>query len=101
MVLWSSTKSALRKSRFELLKKMREIRASEAKTHFTRLLNDVESGETIVITRRGRRIARIVPKSDEERKKIERAKAGINELRQRIGRMSLAEILAARDEERR
>jgi hypothetical protein len=32
----------------------REIRASEAKTHFPQFLDDVQRGETIVITRRGR-----------------------------------------------
>ena len=33
---------------------MREIQASEAKTHLPQLLDDVERGETIVITRHGR-----------------------------------------------
>ena len=42
---------------------MREIQASEAKTHLPQLLNDVERGETIVITRHGRAIARIVPEA--------------------------------------
>ena len=41
---------------------MREIQASEAKTHLPRLLDEVERGETIVITRHGRAIARIVPR---------------------------------------
>jgi prevent-host-death family protein len=39
---------------------MREIQASEAKTHLPHLLDAVERGEIIVITRRGRAIARIV-----------------------------------------
>ena len=42
---------------------MREIQASEAKTHLPQLLDDVERGETIVITRHGRAIARIVPEA--------------------------------------
>ena len=37
----------------------REVQASEAKTHFARLLDEVERGETIIITRHGQAIARI------------------------------------------
>ena len=40
---------------------MREIQASAAKTHLLRLLDDVEKGETIAITRHGKVIARIEP----------------------------------------
>lgn len=40
---------------------MAEIGAFEAKTHFSKLLERVEKGEEIVITRRGKRIARLVP----------------------------------------
>jgi prevent-host-death family protein len=42
---------------------MREIQASEAKTHLPQLLDAVERGETIIITRHGRSVARLVPKS--------------------------------------
>jgi prevent-host-death family protein len=48
---------------------MREIQVSEAKTHLPRLLDDVERGETIVITRHGWAIARLVPEA--ERKQAE------------------------------
>ena len=40
---------------------MREVQASDAKTHLPQLLDDVERGETIVITRHGRAVARLVP----------------------------------------
>jgi prevent-host-death family protein len=40
---------------------MREIQASEAKIHLPQLLDDIERGETIVITRHGRAIARLIP----------------------------------------
>jgi prevent-host-death family protein len=40
---------------------MREVQASEAKTHLPQLLDEVERGETLVITRHGRPIARIIP----------------------------------------
>ena len=55
---------------------MREVQASEAKTHLPRLLDDVERGETIVITRHGQPIARLVPerqrRADEIGKAIDR-----------------------------
>src|ERR1700680_3975663 len=41
----------------------REVQASEAKTHLPQLLDEVERGATIVITRHGRRIARLVPEA--------------------------------------
>lgn len=40
---------------------MREIGAFEAKTRLGQLLDRVEAGEEIVITRRGRAVARLVP----------------------------------------
>lgn len=35
--------------------------AYEAKTHLARLLEEVEAGETVTITRHGRGVARLVP----------------------------------------
>jgi prevent-host-death family protein len=77
---------------------MREVQASEAKTHLPQSLDDVERGETIVIARHGRPIARLGP--DEERRRAERAEAiaAVKALRQRIGKMALREILDARHE---
>ena len=40
---------------------MREIGAFAAKTHLAALLSDVEAGETIVITRRGKPVAKLPP----------------------------------------
>ncbi len=40
---------------------MREITASEASRNFSTVLASVEQGETIVVTRAGRRIAEIAP----------------------------------------
>lgn len=37
------------------------VGAFEAKTHLAALLDKVESGEEVVITRHGRRVARLVP----------------------------------------
>ena len=80
---------------------MREIQASEAKTHLPQLLNDVQRGETIVITRHGRPVARLVP--DEEVRRAERAEAiaTIKSLRKGMGKISVEELFAMRDEGRR
>lgn len=61
---------------------MREIQASEAKTHLPQILDDVERGETVIITRHGRAIARIVPESVRRQEEI---RAAIDELKA-IGR---------------
>jgi prevent-host-death family protein len=74
----------------------REVQASEAKTHFARLLDEVERGETIVITRHGRAIARIVPEARVRQQEIDRAIEDIKELRQQTGTVSREEILAWR-----
>ena len=65
------------------------------------LLDQVERGETIVITRHGRAIARLEPEG--ARRDAEIA-AAIEDLRRRgreTGRVTVAEILSARDEGRR
>jgi prevent-host-death family protein len=79
---------------------MREIQASEAKTHLPRLLDEVERGETLIITRHGRAIARIVPELDRQQAQIDEAMEAIRALRRRTGRISVDELLSARDEGR-
>lgn len=80
---------------------MREIHASEAKRRLPQLLDDVERGETLVITRHGRRIARLVPEVDRRQHEVDQALATIRSLRSRGGRMTAAESLSARDEGRK
>ncbi len=77
---------------------MREIQSSEAKTHLPQILDAVERGETIVITRHGRAIARIVPEVDQRQDEIAKAKAQIVAFRASMPRLSLDEILSARHE---
>ena len=79
---------------------MQTIQASEAKTHFLRILDRVEQGETVIVTRHGRPIARISPQVDDDRDKVNRAIEEMRELRKRMGRLSVEEILSARDEGR-
>jgi prevent-host-death family protein len=80
---------------------MREIQASQAKVHLPQILDDVERGETVIISRHGRRIARIVPEVDRRQEEIDQALARIRELRGRTGRITVGELLSARDEGRR
>ena len=80
---------------------MREIRASDAKTHLPRLLDDIERGETIAVTRHGRLVAHLTPASAGDRARAARALAAISALRRHTKAMPAAEILSARDEGRR
>jgi prevent-host-death family protein len=80
------------------LRPTREIRASDAKTHLPRLLDEVERGETIVITRHGRAIARLVPEADRRQAEIDRAIDNIRALRKRTGKITRDELLSARHE---
>lgn len=77
---------------------MREIQASDAKAHLPQILDEVERGETVSITRHGRPIARIVPEADRRQEEVDRAIASIRGLRTRIGKIPLDELLSARHE---
>ena len=79
---------------------MQTIQASEAKTHFLRLLDDVERGESIIVTRHGKEVAVISPKAQMDRERVERAFQSILEIRERTKPVSLEEILSMRDEGR-
>ncbi|HEY3706902.1 MAG TPA: type II toxin-antitoxin system prevent-host-death family antitoxin [Terracidiphilus sp.] len=83
---------------------IRTLQASEAKTHFLRLLDDVERGESVLVTRHGKTVAQIVPVAEpdrDRRARIQNAKEAILEIRKRTKPASVEEILAARDEGRR
>jgi prevent-host-death family protein len=73
---------------------MLEVGAFEAKTHLSQLLDQVERGETITITRHGRPVARLIPiaGSSQERR---RAIAELKELRagQTLGGLSVRELI--------
>lgn len=85
---------------------MREVGAFEAKTHLSSLLDAVARGEEVVITKRGRPVARLVPPAAPEAARRQEAVARILALRGRLAAegspgLSAADILAARDEGRR
>lgn len=80
---------------------IRTIQASEAKTHFLRILDEVERGQTITVTRHGRAVARIVPEEEPYEEIAKRAIAGIRAIHKNTKHISVEQILADRDEGRK
>ncbi len=82
---------------------MRTIQASEAKTKFLQILDAVEAGESIQITRHGRNVARLVPEHEDAVyvSRARRAFESIAEIRKRVKPISLAQILADKNEGRK
>lgn len=79
---------------------MDKVQATEAKARFAELLRTVERGETVVITRHGRAVARVTPAQEAEREDYAQAVARFRRRRKEwesIG-MSLEEIIQARHE---
>jgi prevent-host-death family protein len=77
---------------------MREVQAANAKTHLPQLLDAVERGETIIITRHGRPVARLIPDTGNRAARTARAIDRIKALRSRKERIAVEELLSARDE---
>jgi prevent-host-death family protein len=76
---------------------MREIAVTDAKAKLLQYLDEVEHGETLRITRRGKAIARIVPERQLRSEEIAAAVAGIRAIGRRTQGMSSKEMLAARE----
>lgn len=71
-----------------------EYKAADAKAKFAELLDEVERGRTIRITRHGKPIARLVPEADVRKAEVAEA---LNELRaivREFGKAPLDEVLA-------
>lgn len=79
----------------------RIVKASEAKARLLQLLDFVEQGETVVITRHGKAIARLSPEPDRRQAEIDAALAEIRAIGRRNGKATAEEIIAWRDEGRR
>jgi prevent-host-death family protein len=60
---------------------MRSVGTFEAKTHFSALLEEVERGEEITITRHGRAIARLTPVRPVSRDQLEQTVARLKAFR--------------------
>jgi prevent-host-death family protein len=80
---------------------MKNLSASEAKAKFSELLDQVEQGETVAITRHGKVIAHILPDAAYRQERARKAIEGIIEARKTAPRVTTEEILAWRDEGRR
>jgi len=80
---------------------MQVIQASEAKAKFLSILDQVEHGESITITRHGKQIALITPVPETTEERAKHAFEKIRELRRRTQPVCIEEILSARDEGRR
>ena len=73
---------------------MRTIGSFDAKTNFSALLERVERGEQIVITRRGKPVARLMPIAGPPKGKVSNAMAKLRELRKgtTLGELSWKEL---------
>ncbi len=80
---------------------MKLVQASIAKARLAELLDEVENGETVIITRHGKAVARLVSENDQRQREIQRARADIEAMRVTAPRVSAEEILAWRDEGRK
>lgn len=73
---------------------MDRIGAYEAKTHLPRLLDRVEAGEGLTITRHGRPVARLVPIDDDDRARARAAARRIIERRNQLPRrVAITELI--------
>jgi prevent-host-death family protein len=77
---------------------MLEIQASEAKTRLAELLDQVERGETILITRHGKPIARLIPNAQARETDRRAVIESIREFRNGQPPVTVEEILAWRHE---
>jgi prevent-host-death family protein len=80
---------------------MKQIKSSDAKARFSELLDEVERGETIAITRHGKIIADIAPHADGRRRLVREAIEGIRELRKHTKPVTAEEIVAWKNEGRK
>ena len=74
---------------------MRTVGSYEAKTHLAHLLEEVERGEVVVITRHGRPVARLVPANPQRARASDlvaafrQARLGVT-----LGDLTLADLIA-------
>jgi prevent-host-death family protein len=74
---------------------MKTVGAFEAKTHLSALLEQVERGEEVTITKHGRAVARLVPVDDISRDRLGDTVARLRAFRQgrRIGDLSAKALI--------
>jgi prevent-host-death family protein len=76
---------------------VKTIGAYEAKTHLSRLLDEVAEGETITITKHGKPVAQLVPPDEQTRPSPDEAIAALREFRKHthatLGGISIRELI--------
>jgi prevent-host-death family protein len=80
---------------------MRDVQASDVKDHLPQILDAIERGETVRITRDGQPVARIVPEERRRKADVDQAIENIKARRKLNGRVTVEEILSLRDEGRK
>ena len=79
---------------------MRRVSISDAKKHSSALLDEVDRGETIVITRRKRPVAWLRPPEGADRRSANAAATTLRDLCKRVGWATTEEILQMRGQGR-
>jgi len=75
---------------------MKTVGSYEAKTHLPRLLEEVERGAEITITRHGKAVARLVPVTERvDERRLKATVAGLKRFRRgrRLGGSTIKEII--------
>ena len=74
---------------------MKTVGVYDAKTQLPRLLDEVEHGQSITITRHGRPIARLVPVAGRSRRTVEEVIESIESFRQKhtLGDITVKELI--------
>ena len=80
---------------------MKQVQAAAAQARFAELLDEVERGETVVITRHGKPVARLVPDEEARQERVRQATKGMKELRKQTKPTTVEEIIAWKNEGRR
>jgi prevent-host-death family protein len=80
---------------------MTTVSSYEAKTHLPRLIRAVERGETVIITRHGKPVAKLAPVEDQKRADVLEVIERMKRARALRPKMTVEEILSARDEGRK
>ena len=80
---------------------MKQVQSSIAKAQFAELLDEVERGETVIITRHGKPVARLVPDEEARKQRFDRAVERMNARRKQNKPATVEEIIAWKNEGRR
>lgn len=80
---------------------MRKVGAFEAKNHLSALLDDAAAGETVIITKRGKPVAKLVPFEQVDVEKVEDAFDRLRAIRKTLKPVTTNEILEWKSEGRR